>query len=177
MLTVLLIIVVLATLMFPVFRGAKSKAKQTVCLSNMRQLYTAMKLYQGDYDEYPPNLATFEGFTSYCPKPLFCPESKFMDRPVMRSLDYIMMGSPEYSGLIRPDEAAKALSECRLKREGQIPVIRDQNHVASSIQPGDKNSLYILARENGKIEFVPAARASPVEKDCDETVISRFYNY
>jgi type II secretory pathway pseudopilin PulG len=52
MLTVLAIILVLAGVLFPVFLSAKSAAKKSQCLSNMRQSQLATNLYMVDYDEY-----------------------------------------------------------------------------------------------------------------------------
>ncbi len=43
------IIGVLAGLCFPAFSRAKRAAKETVSLSNVRQIWTAVKLYQQDY--------------------------------------------------------------------------------------------------------------------------------
>lgn len=48
------IIAVLAALMFPVFSRAKNSAKETSAASNLKQIYTALKLYQVDYPESVP---------------------------------------------------------------------------------------------------------------------------
>jgi prepilin-type processing-associated H-X9-DG protein/prepilin-type N-terminal cleavage/methylation domain-containing protein len=52
---VIAIIAILAAVLFPVFAQARDKARATACLSNMKQLGTALLLYQQDYDEriYP----------------------------------------------------------------------------------------------------------------------------
>ena len=49
------IIAILAAILFPVFSQAKSAAKQTTCISNLRQLGTAFKLYASDYDDTDPS--------------------------------------------------------------------------------------------------------------------------
>ncbi len=62
LLVVLAIISILAAILFPVFASARGKARQTVCLSNHRQLATALKLYLQDYDEtFPAGLGIAEG--------------------------------------------------------------------------------------------------------------------
>lgn len=54
LLTVIAIIAVLAAILFPVFAQAREKARQTVCLSNLRQLGTAFAMYVQDADESFP---------------------------------------------------------------------------------------------------------------------------
>lgn len=50
LLVVIAIIAILAAILFPVFSQAREKARQTACLSNMRQLSTAAKMYMEDFD-------------------------------------------------------------------------------------------------------------------------------
>ncbi len=50
LLVVIAIIAILAAILFPVFAQAREKARQTSCISNMRQLGTATQMYQTDYD-------------------------------------------------------------------------------------------------------------------------------
>lgn len=54
LLVVIAIITILAGLLFPVFAQAKSAAKRTVSLSNLKQIGTAMTLYMGDHDDIFP---------------------------------------------------------------------------------------------------------------------------
>src|SRR5438105_379653 len=49
LLVVIAIIAILAAILFPVFAHAREKARQTSCLSNLRQLGSAMVLYAQDY--------------------------------------------------------------------------------------------------------------------------------
>src|SRR5437868_6204128 len=58
LLVVIAIIAILAAILFPVFAQAREKARQTSCLSNLKQLSHAMLMYAGDYDElFPPVVA------------------------------------------------------------------------------------------------------------------------
>lgn len=54
LLVVITIIAILAAILFPVFAQAREKARSTACLSNCRQIGTAMFMYIQDYDEKYP---------------------------------------------------------------------------------------------------------------------------
>ena len=54
LLVVIAIIAILAAILFPVFAQARDKARQSACLSNMKQIATAFQLYADDYDECFP---------------------------------------------------------------------------------------------------------------------------
>jgi prepilin-type N-terminal cleavage/methylation domain-containing protein len=54
LLVVIAIIALLAAILFPVFAQAREKGRQTQCLSNMRQVGTAIQLYITDYDDVYP---------------------------------------------------------------------------------------------------------------------------
>src|SRR5438477_11899841 len=61
LLVVIAIIAILAAILFPVFARARESARKTSCLSNMRQLGTASKMYTSDYDEsYPDSRVTWQ---------------------------------------------------------------------------------------------------------------------
>jgi prepilin-type N-terminal cleavage/methylation domain-containing protein len=54
LLVVIAIIAILAAILFPVFAQARDKARQSGCLSNLKQVGTALMLYSQDYDERMP---------------------------------------------------------------------------------------------------------------------------
>src|SRR5579883_1662217 len=54
LLVVIAIIAILAAILFPVFAQARSKARQTACISNMKQISLAVLMYAQDYDEGGP---------------------------------------------------------------------------------------------------------------------------
>ena len=54
LLVVIAIIAILAAILFPVFAQAREKARQASCLSNCKQIATAVQLYVDDYDETVP---------------------------------------------------------------------------------------------------------------------------
>jgi prepilin-type N-terminal cleavage/methylation domain-containing protein/prepilin-type processing-associated H-X9-DG protein len=51
LLVVIAIIAILAAILFPVFAQARESARQSTCLSNMKQIGTAFLMYAQDYDE------------------------------------------------------------------------------------------------------------------------------
>lgn len=59
LLVVIAIIAILAAILFPVFAQAREKARQAACLSNMRQLSSAVMMYVQDYDESYPMTANY----------------------------------------------------------------------------------------------------------------------
>ncbi|MBQ7258153.1 MAG: prepilin-type N-terminal cleavage/methylation domain-containing protein [Abditibacteriota bacterium] len=82
LLVVIAIIAILAAILFPVFAQAREKARQASCLSNMKQLGTAVQLYVDDYDEtFMPVLGQPQNWPQYIhgnkagynlPYPLLC---------------------------------------------------------------------------------------------------------
>ena len=51
LLVVIAIIAILAAILFPVFAKAREKARQTTCLSNLKQIALGFLMYAQDYDE------------------------------------------------------------------------------------------------------------------------------
>lgn len=63
---VIAIIAILAAILFPVFATAREKARQTACVSNMKQLGLALMQYAEDYDElFPGGNSTSQGSTGW----------------------------------------------------------------------------------------------------------------
>lgn len=54
LLVVIAIIAILAAILFPVFAQAREKARTISCLSNAKQIGTALMMYHQDYDEILP---------------------------------------------------------------------------------------------------------------------------
>ncbi len=73
LLVVIAIIAILAALIFPVFAQAREAARRIECLSNMRQVGTAIDLYLQDYDDtfpmsrFPDQYHPLTGCTSSSP--------------------------------------------------------------------------------------------------------------
>jgi len=61
LLVVIAIIAILAAILFPVFARARGKARQTACLSNIKQLTLAIEMYVQDNDEVLPASRQWSG--------------------------------------------------------------------------------------------------------------------
>jgi len=59
LLVVIAIIAILAAILFPVFAKTREKGRQTACLSNTRQIGSALSLYVQDNEETTPSSFTF----------------------------------------------------------------------------------------------------------------------
>ncbi|MCS6775107.1 MAG: DUF1559 domain-containing protein [Chloroherpetonaceae bacterium] len=66
LLVVIAIIAILAAILFPVFAQARESARKASCLSNLRQISTAVFMYAQDYDEIPPET----GWDGPCSSPV-----------------------------------------------------------------------------------------------------------
>ena len=68
LLVVIAIIAILAAILFPVFARAKAKARQTQCLSNLKQLGVSVKMYQSDWNDcFPPSASWISWFVGAPP--------------------------------------------------------------------------------------------------------------
>jgi prepilin-type N-terminal cleavage/methylation domain-containing protein/prepilin-type processing-associated H-X9-DG protein len=67
LLVVIAIIAILAAILFPVFARAKEAAKQSGCLSNLRQIGIAMTMYKSDADELLPDRRDLKVSLGYRP--------------------------------------------------------------------------------------------------------------
>ena len=54
LLVVIAIIAILAAILFPVFAQVREKARQSACISNLKQISDALQMYQTEYDDWMP---------------------------------------------------------------------------------------------------------------------------
>ncbi len=87
LLVVIAIIAILAAILFPVFAQAREKARQTSCLSNLKQIGLAQLMYVQDYDE------TF--VTSWAKG--FPGDANFFVQPYMKNVQILLCPSKAIS--------------------------------------------------------------------------------
>lgn len=158
-LVVIVIIAVLASLVFPIARSAKSRAKETTCSSNLHQIYLAMQMYREDNGEYPPG-----------PGKPFILENPYLGGTRLRCMsktnkriigDYFLNGPPSaYQEPIERDQAVRRWITCRDKRGPEFPIAWDSNHSSQLHEFQNGGAVYLLVRESGQISRVPAKKKS-----------------
>lgn len=65
LLVVIAILAIIAAILFPVFAQARDKARQAGCVSNLRQIGSALAMYVQDYDERLPNCCSWGRWWSW----------------------------------------------------------------------------------------------------------------
>ncbi|MCK6499074.1 MAG: prepilin-type N-terminal cleavage/methylation domain-containing protein [Nitrospira sp.] len=92
LLVVVAILAILAALLLPALTSAKAKGKRAVCLSNLRQIGTAIRVYADDHEGHIPYGPTAPPFTS--------PASFYPSTGAPTSLMSLRDGQPVGLGLL-----------------------------------------------------------------------------
>src|SRR5688572_25614180 len=85
LLVVIAIIALIAAMLFPVFAHAREKARQTACLSQLKQIGVATDLYVQDWDETLPHAVPGVGFVSNFAEPTAPPNFLLAVLPYVKS--------------------------------------------------------------------------------------------
>lgn len=99
LLVVIAILAILAAILFPVFARAREKARQTTCLSNLKQLGTALQMYVQDYDGMTPPHNDDDGSTGW----------RWFQFPILLTpytKNYQILRCPSDQGWTRPETGA-----------------------------------------------------------------------
>jgi prepilin-type N-terminal cleavage/methylation domain-containing protein len=142
LLVVIAIIAILAAILFPVFAQVREKARQSACISNQRQIGSALMIYAQDYDETFPRVTFysksgnrwgFKGDLTYTWTNAL--------RPYLKSLDVLACPSNPYSRSIpgRPNDDSltpgKNAGGWELEPEQRMPISYNMNSCTSSWYP------------------------------------------
>jgi prepilin-type N-terminal cleavage/methylation domain-containing protein/prepilin-type processing-associated H-X9-DG protein len=151
LLVVIAIIAILAAILFPVFAKAREKARQSSCLSNVRQVMTAALSYAQDYDEslvqyryVNPTLYWYDVLVPYMKNTqiLYCPSSK-TQYPGIGLADYVSSYYPALGSVDQPADTC-------------LIADIDHSYVVERWQYGSGNSYLPGANHNngGNVGFV-----------------------
>jgi prepilin-type N-terminal cleavage/methylation domain-containing protein/prepilin-type processing-associated H-X9-DG protein len=133
LLVVIAIIAVLAAILFPVFAQARERGRMSACLSNTRQIGTALMLYVQDYDE------TYPYIRFYCTSDCFTWRNAI--RPYLNSLDVLACPSNRFGKTIagRPTSAPSLPGSngegWQFEPERRMPISYAMNSCASTWMP------------------------------------------
>lgn len=98
LLVVIAIIAILAAILFPVFSRARAKARQTACLSNVKQIGLALEMYCQDYDESYPVVDHVRGYDWWMPLQPYVKNAQVFRCPAYKAgpnepqTDYLLNG-------------------------------------------------------------------------------------
>lgn len=151
-LTVLVILAVLAAILFPALIRTKTSANQTVCESNLHQIFLGLELYHSDFGEYPwlppeaPALSPWFGKAQ-----LHCPNASTSGNV---RYDYMNISAPSPDPLSKKLGYYDKLLECREKRGSEFPLAADINHLSAVDAYQGNGKRVILVRASGSVANV-----------------------
>src|SRR3569833_607568 len=79
LLVVIAIIAIIAAILFPVFAKAREKARQTSCISNLKQIGLSLMQYSEDNEEVMPPLSTGDPSNTFSFRALVQPYVKSLE--------------------------------------------------------------------------------------------------
>jgi prepilin-type N-terminal cleavage/methylation domain-containing protein/prepilin-type processing-associated H-X9-DG protein len=145
LLVVIAIIAILAAILFPVFAQARERARMSACLSNMRQIGTALMMYAQDYDETLPHIRfTCPGWRGV--KNASCFTWKNALRPYLKNLEVLACPSNPFGktqpGLYADPAKPGTNSEgWEYEPELRMPISYGMNSCAADHQPADTSKV------------------------------------
>lgn len=159
---VMAIISLLATLLAPGFSAARQRAKDVVCMSNIKQLGLAVELYRADYEEYPMSGPLLDSYLG---------NAKLVD-PQLGSIVWNFSAYVNNSMMMRPEvvkegewDRAAAFFDCRAKRGPDYPLVLDVNHLPRILRIDDELPGFVLLyRVSGATNRVSKSRFAAIQQ-------------
>ena len=122
LLVVIAIIAILAAILFPVFAQAREKARATQCLSNLKQLATAVQMYAQDNGEKLPGAISWGGALGVTGKVFDCPTSSKKGSANDPDFMYLAADGPNGGAALL---SGRALASFLIPGPSETPMIID----------------------------------------------------
>jgi len=156
LLVVIAVIAILAAILFPVFAKVREKARQTTCLSNIKQLSLANVQYAQDYDENYVRVKQLSAAAASSPINLETPQE-----PTALPIDYEI-----WSGLLQPYAKSTGILVCPTAGYSIVspgPDTLSYNGIDDSLTNDSQLSIGINSAVDplGSIACLQALSASP----------------
>jgi prepilin-type N-terminal cleavage/methylation domain-containing protein len=149
------LVALLAAILYPVFAASRERARQSVCLSNLRRLGQALTMYHQDCGSYPPFPAWLDPLMPYVKdrRVLLCPSFKAPEGiQVASSYRYPLDGDRlRYSGSDLNSRTVILYCASHTKLERTEPP-GPENPTGSTIYGG----TYVILRHDGSVERLSA---------------------
>lgn len=181
LLVVIAIIAILAAILFPVFAQAKEAAKKTSCLSNLKQMGTAIFIYMGDYDDIPCQTSWESSATQqpYNPGGQYQIHWTFALQPYVKNWNIFLCPSdpdpvtPRYpcpngnSDIGKVNGSGNMYCDWQVQKYSYIPAYNvmpahDWIPVSSSVFPDPANTIAITERRNKLLNGVSVGKQKGV---------------
>ena len=151
------IVALLSALLFPILAATKSKAGETACMSNLRQLGIAMLMYKDEEGEFPWNgHGAFERYLGHAR--LYCPK-----KPGNSAYNFSTYSNNAIFTAPAKDPFSKkvlgALQDCYEARGPQFPLLADQNHLPKVLVANDARYWLLVFRVSGAVQRVPSSKS------------------
>jgi prepilin-type N-terminal cleavage/methylation domain-containing protein/prepilin-type processing-associated H-X9-DG protein len=158
LLVVIAIIAILAAILFPVFAKAREKAKQTKCISNLKQCSMALSMYAQDYDGVVPCAAALEHTYSWgtylfntgyikskdiCVCPSY-PPYHYTTTYCMYGINYMYFTYPKYGIRVKDistNYTSYYINLYKIDRPAQMVLLADTINKSTTAIPKPQNYL------------------------------------
>ena len=149
------IVGVLVAFLSPVFTGAKAKAKNIVDVSNMNQIYAALRLYQTDNDGYPLRSEMDSFYKVYLGGVrLTCMSG------AQNPTDYVIYGFHDALLKAGMKDDFEYYENCRKLRQEDFPLVQDRNHLSVTQEYQGGGAYLLILRESGKLDRISNKQAT-----------------